>query len=89
MLKFYRNKNSYFIQSTVNIDTSKLKGVTVITSEKEAERQFREVCGMDEDDGVYIPSVSMIDGVLHGTSLNDIQFKINTSAEDYINNYNL
>lgn len=89
MVKFYKNRRSYFIQSNVDIDTSKLVDVDVIDSQEDAERDFRVQNSIPENEGVYIPSLTLKDGVLYGTTLNDCTVKVEGTAEDYINDYDL
>ena len=50
---------------------------------------YKENNGVNDDDGVFIPSIIEQDGHLYGEALNTCLFKINTSIEDYISNYNL
>jgi hypothetical protein len=86
-VKYYINQEGYFIASPLELDESKLVGVTIITDEAEAERQFKADNGMDEDDGVYIPELYEKNGVFYVTELNSCAFPIDSSPEDYINTY--
>jgi hypothetical protein len=86
----YINQHGYSILSSMAIDESKLVGATVITDIEEAERRFKEANSMDENDDVFIPSVFEKDGVIYGEDLNACAYPIEeSSAEDYINNYEM
>lgn len=86
--KFYKNKKGYFIRSSMAIDVNKLDGVEVIENQNDAENQFRETNGLERNDGVYIPAVFELNGVIYATGLNDCEFPIEEdTAEQYINQY--
>jgi hypothetical protein len=86
-VKYYKNKDDYFLCSNLDINVEKLIGVTIIESGEEAEKEFKKINGIDEEDGVYIPEIFKYEGVVYGTDLNTMEFELEESPEDYINNY--
>lgn len=88
-VKYYKNKRGYFISSDLNLNVEKLIGVTVIENEEEAENEFKEINGLDQEDGVYIPEIFEHEGVIYGTDLNTMEFELEETPEEYISNYNI
>ena len=88
-MKYYQNKRGYMLCTELPVDTNKLKGIVVIDNIKQAEEAFRANNGLDEDDGVFIPSIIEKDGQLYGQGLNTCFGEVDKTVEDYISQYSL
>lgn len=86
---YYRNKRDYFLMSSLPVDVSKLDGVAVIHDLEQAEREFRDINGFDEDEDVFIPSIMEIDGVVVAESVNAFICPIECSIETFINEFDI
>jgi hypothetical protein len=85
--KYYKNKLGYFFMTALPVDTSKLDNVTVIEDEEQAMQEFREICGLDNDEGVFIPSINEVDGIIHAESTNAFLYPIESDIETFINEF--
>lgn len=86
-IKYYVNKLGYLVCTSLNVDQTKLDGVSFIDSLEQAEHVFRVNNNYEEGEAVFIPSIIEKDGLLYGQELNGYLSKTDKTVEDYISQY--